>query len=179
MERVVDNGHTTDGFWQQVGARVPPAGVVAVLPHTASLSILNVTSGEEREAVRGAFGAVVQTTVGQADGRLIADLQQRGYTPVDFDALRQAALASDLGDTDWSEPPVAMRIGRAVGADLVLAGDFQFEVRLLPRGDEGAPAARQEVRYTLVALDVADGSEVARSPLTHRWESTLPSAGQA
>ena len=175
---MVDSGQKAEEFWRRVGARLSSGGVVAVLPHTADLFVVNASSGEEREAVRAAFGAVMQTTVGQADRRLKVDLQQRGYTPVDFDAVREAALALDLGDTDWSEPASAIRVGRAVGAELVVAGDFRFEIHLLERPGNCAPAARQEVRYTLVALDVADGSEVARSPLTYRWESLLPSAGQ-
>ena len=55
-------------------------------------------------------------------------------------------------------------------------GDFRFQVSLLPRGAGTAPGARQEVCYTLVAVDVAQGREVARSPLVYRWESLLPSS---
>jgi hypothetical protein len=141
--------------------------------------ILNAPTRDEREAARAAFSAVMQHTVGQADGRLRSDVERRGYTPVDPDLVRQAALHLDLGDTDWSEPAAAVRLGRAVGADLVLAGDFRFQVDLLSRRQEETAGARQEVRYLLLALDAADGSEVARSPLTYRWESHLPSVGHA
>ena len=167
---------TPQTFWQKVSERVRPGGLVLLLPHRASLAVSEANSEEEREAVRSAFTAVMRATVDRADRRLRQDLLQRGYRPVESEALAAAARALGLSEADWSTPVFAAKLARTLSAEVALVGRFRFQVWLLPRRKGAPPGARQEVRYTLSAIDPADASEIARSPLVHRWESLLPSS---
>lgn len=171
----MNGNHEAAGrFWRQVAEHTPAGGRVALLPHTAGLDIYQAQPGDEYQTVRRAFQAVLDRVVAQGDVRVRQDLERRGYELVSAEALRTQVMALGLGDTDWSRPAAVRRLAEALGAVLVVAGDFEFTITLVRRADGRPVGARQTVEYTLVALDGADGSVVARSPLTYQWESLLP-----
>jgi hypothetical protein len=174
-----ENDQAVQEFWRRVSACAAAGDVVALLPHTAGLHIRDARPGAEYEAVRAAYQTVLRNTVVQADRTIMTDLVQRGYEPVSFEDLRRTAQDLGLTDTDWTRPETCTRIGRAVEALLLVAGEFTFEVTLVHRGEAESGetpvlGAHQEVRYTLQALDATDGAEVARAALVYCWESLLP-----